>query len=115
MTAFLMATEPAKRLARLNIDLNSQLVGARMLLEVVDSPASEPSDDDKPALKLLERAYRVSRRQLLLSPGEPVLNGMSFIAEPGKATALVGPSGGGKSTVLALLLRLLRGEATATS
>src|SRR6202049_980091 len=54
MTAFLMATEPAKRLARLNIDLNSQLVGARMLLEVVDSPASEPSDDDKPALKLTE-------------------------------------------------------------
>src|ERR1700761_6679756 len=44
MTAFLMATEPAKRLARLNIDLNSQLVGARMLLEVVDSPASELSD-----------------------------------------------------------------------
>src|SRR3954470_11798932 len=45
MTAFLLATEPAKRLARLNIDLNSQLVGARMLLEVVDSPASEPADD----------------------------------------------------------------------
>ena len=41
MTAFLLATEPAKRLARLNIDLNSQLVGARMLLEVVDNPASE--------------------------------------------------------------------------
>src|SRR6201987_2970058 len=54
MSAFLLATEPAKRLARLNIDLNSQLVGARMLLEVVDSPASEPADNDKPALKLTD-------------------------------------------------------------
>src|SRR5262249_10102734 len=39
-------------------------------------------------------------------PSEVVLNRMSFVAEPGKVTALVGPSGGGKSTVLALLLRL---------
>src|SRR5947209_13837616 len=52
MTAFLMATEPAKRLARLNIDLNSQLVGARMLLEGIDNPATEPADGDKPSLKL---------------------------------------------------------------
>src|SRR6202007_717826 len=49
LTAFLMATEPAKRLARLNIDLNSQIVGARMLLEIIDSPATEQADDDKPA------------------------------------------------------------------
>jgi len=38
-------------------------------------------------------------------PEQPVLRRMSFIAPPGKVTALVGPSGGGKSTVLSLLLR----------
>jgi ATP-binding cassette subfamily B protein len=105
MTAFLMATEPAKRLARLNIDLNSQLVGARMLLEVVDSPASEHSDDDKPALKLNDARIELRDVSFAYREGEPVLNRMSFVAEPGKVTALVGPSGGGKSTVLALLLR----------
>jgi subfamily B ATP-binding cassette protein MsbA len=106
MTAFLLATEPAKRLARLNIDLNSQLVGARMLLEVVDSPASELSDDDKPALKLTDARIELRDVSFAYRAGEPVLNRMSFTAEPGNVTALVGPSGGGKSTVLALLLRL---------
>jgi ATP-binding cassette, subfamily B, bacterial MsbA len=105
LTAFLMAYEPAKRLARLNIDLNSHLVGARMLLEVIDSPASEVADDNKPALKL--RDSRVELRDVSFSyrPNEPVIRHMSFVAEPGKVTALVGPSGGGKSTVLGLLLR----------
>src|SRR5205807_1011686 len=105
MSAFLLATEPAKRLARLNIDLNSQLVGARMLLEVVDSPASERCDDDKPALKLTESRIEFRDVSFAYRADEPVLNRMSFTAEPGKVSALVGPSGGGKSTVLALLLR----------
>jgi ABC-type multidrug transport system fused ATPase/permease subunit len=105
LTAFLLATEPAKRLARLNIELSSNLVGARMLLEVVDSPASELSDDDKPSLKLSEARIEFRDVSFAYRANEPVLNHMSFIAEPAKVTALVGPSGGGKSTVLALLLR----------
>ena len=105
LSAFLLATEPAKRLARLNIELNSNLVGARMLLEVVDSPASERSDDDKPSLKLSDARIELRDVSFAYRPNEPVLNRMSFVAEPGKVTALVGPSGGGKSTVLALLLR----------
>jgi ABC-type multidrug transport system fused ATPase/permease subunit len=105
LTAFLMAYEPAKRLARLNIELNSNLVGARMLLEVVDSPASELADDDKPSLQLGEARVEFRDVSFAYRANEPVLNRMSFVAEPGKVTALVGPSGGGKSTVLALLLR----------
>src|SRR6202043_1338004 len=105
LTAFLLAYEPAKRLARLNIELNSSLIGARKLLEIVDSPASEPVDDDKPALKLTDAQVELRDVTFAYRPDEPVLNRMSFTAEPGKVTALVGPSGGGKSTVLALLLR----------
>jgi subfamily B ATP-binding cassette protein MsbA len=106
LTAFLLAYEPAKRLARLNIELNSYLIGARKLLEIVDSPASEPADDDKPALKLTDARVELREVSFAYRPNEPILNRMSFVAEPGRVTALVGPSGGGKSTVLALLLRL---------
>jgi ATP-binding cassette subfamily B protein len=105
LTAFLLAYEPAKRLARLNIELNSNLIGARKLLEIVDSPATEPADDDRPQLKLTEARIELRDVGFAYRPNEPVLNRMSFVAEPGKVTALVGPSGGGKSTVLALLLR----------
>jgi len=38
-------------------------------------------------------------------PGEPALSEASFEVEPGEVVALVGPSGGGKSTVFNLLLR----------
>jgi ATP-binding cassette subfamily B protein len=106
ITAFLLAYEPAKRLARLNIDLNSQLIGAHTLLEIVDSPATEPNDDHKPPLKLTEARVELRDVTFRYRPSEIVLNRMSFVAEPGKITALVGPSGGGKSTVLALLLRM---------
>jgi ATP-binding cassette, subfamily B, bacterial MsbA len=105
LTAFLMAYEPAKRLARLNIELNSHLVGARMLLEVIDSPATEVADDDKPALKLSDSRVELRDVSFAYRPNEPVIRHMSFVTDPGKVTALVGPSGGGKSTVLALLLR----------
>ncbi len=105
LTAFLMAYEPAKRLARLNIELNSNLIGASKLLEIVDSPSSEPLDDDKPALKLTDARVELRDVTFAYRPNEPVISHMSFVAEPGKVTALVGPSGGGKSTVLALLLR----------
>jgi ATP-binding cassette subfamily B protein len=105
LTAFLLAYEPAKRLARLNLELNSSLIGARKLLEIVDSPASEPLDDDKAALKLTNARVELREVTFAYRPNEPVISRMSFVAEPGKVTALVGPSGGGKSTVLALLLR----------
>src|SRR5712672_4064778 len=106
LSAFLLAYEPAKRLARLNIELNSNLIGARKLLEIIDSPPSEPADDNRPALKLSDSRVEFRDVTFAYRPNEPVLHRMSFVAEPGKTTALVGPSGGGKSTVLALLLRL---------
>jgi subfamily B ATP-binding cassette protein MsbA len=106
LAAFLLAYEPAKRLARFNIDMNAALVGARKLIEIVDSPSTEPDDANKPALALKDARIEMRQVTFAYRPDETVLNRMSLLAEPGKVTALVGPSGGGKSTVLNLMLRL---------
>jgi ATP-binding cassette subfamily B protein len=106
LAAFLLANEPAKRLARLNLEVNSNLVGVRVLFEIIDSPTSEPADDNNPPLKVTDARVEFRDVNFAYRPGEPVLRGMSFVAEPGKVTALVGASGGGKSTVLNLILRL---------
>jgi ATP-binding cassette subfamily B protein len=105
LAAFLLAFEPAKRLARLNLDLHSNLVGVRVLFEILDSPPTEPPDNDRPPLKLTTARVEFSDVQFAYRPSEPVLVAMSFVARPGKVTALVGPSGGGKSTTLNLILR----------
>ncbi len=105
IAAFLLAYEPAKRLARLNIELNSGLVGVRILFEVLDSPPSEPADDDKPALQIATPRLQFDDVHFAYRSDEAVLRGLSFVAEPGKLTALVGPSGSGKTTIINLILR----------
>jgi ATP-binding cassette subfamily B protein len=106
LAAFLLAYEPAKRLARFNLDMNAALVGARKLIEIIDSPSTEPDDSNKPALALKDARVELRDVSFAYRVGETVLDRMSLVAEPGKVTALVGPSGGGKSTVLNLVLRL---------
>jgi ATP-binding cassette, subfamily B, bacterial MsbA len=105
LAAFMLAYEPAKRLARLNIDLHTALVGVRVLFDIVDSPATEPPDSDKPPLRLTTARVEFSGVKFTYGRGDPVLHGINFVAEPGRVTALVGPSGGGKSTIFNLMLR----------
>jgi ATP-binding cassette subfamily B protein len=103
--------EPAKRLARLNIDLNSGLVGVRILFEIIDNPPTEAPDDGRPPLVLSSARVEFASVQFSYRPGEKVIRNLSFVAEPGKVTALVGPSGGGKSTILNLILRFYEVDA----
>ena len=105
LAAFMLAYEPAKRLARLNIELNSGLVGVRILFEIIDAPPTEPDDAGKPALQITQAQIDFQDVLFGYRPQEVTIRGMTFTVEPGKMTALVGPSGGGKSTVFNLMMR----------
>jgi len=100
-----MAYEPAKRVARLNLDLQSGLVGARLIYEVLDQPPAELVQDSKPALVVSAGRITFEKVRFGYRCGEMVLDGLDFVAVPNATTALVGPSGGGKSTIISLIQR----------
>jgi len=105
ITAFLLAYEPAKRIARLNISLSRLMMGVRDLFEILDSP---PTEGDEPGLEPvnIERAELCFRDvHFKYVARSPALRGLSFVATAGQMTALVGESGSGKSTAVALILR----------
>lgn len=106
LTAFLMAYEPAKRLARLNVDIRSQLIGVEMLYDVLDKPGQERDAEKGAVLTVTAGDVAMRGVRFAYRPGQDVIRGLDFTAQGGKTTALVGKSGGGKTTILALLQRL---------
>ena len=105
MTAFLLAYEPAKRIARLNIDLHNALTGVQVLFEVLDIPDRGPAQP-KPDIKVDRGSIEFDRVSFAYRADSPVLRRISFTAQPGQVTAFVGPSGSGKSTIFNLVLAL---------
>tara|TARA_B100001123_G_scaffold449285_1_gene613953 strand:- start:14272 stop:15909 length:1638 start_codon:yes stop_codon:yes gene_type:complete len=63
------------------------------------------------ALPRVRGEVRLEDISVSFERGPPVLDGVSLYVEPGSCLAIVGPSGGGKSTVADLLLRLLDPDA----
>ena len=103
--ALLLAYEPAKRLGRFPVDVQSGLVGASMIYEVLDAPLKDAAASGLPALEVRRGRVRLEDVSFAYRPGQPVIVGLELVAEPDQTTALVGPSGGGKSTILGLIQR----------
>nr|WP_234049817.1 MULTISPECIES: ABC transporter ATP-binding protein [unclassified Xanthobacter] len=105
LTALLLAYEPAKRLSRLHVELVTHLMGARMLFELLDSKAPEEEPAGTPDLPRPHGRVELKDVVFGYRQGEAVLRGLNLVAEPGQTTALVGQSGGGKTTVINLIER----------
>ena len=115
MTAFLLAYEPAKRLARLHVNLEASMVGVRAIFGILDEAPGPTEAADGPPLAFTRGTIEFRDVTFAYRPGTPVLNGMSFRIESDNKVALVGPSGGGKTTMLALISRLYDVESGAVT
>jgi ATP-binding cassette subfamily B protein len=123
---------PLTDLASARVDLLGALVSFERVFEVLDAPRAIA---DTPGARPLQAAGPVRGRVeledvwfrypapstvslasleagggppggLSAEPSDPILRGVSFVAEPGQVVALVGPSGAGKTTLTSLIPRL---------
>ena len=105
ITALLLAYDPARRLARVQVGLERSLVNARMIYEILDLEPQQGDALGAEPIKVREGEVRFERASFAYHEGTPVLENVSFVAAAGKTTAIVGGSGAGKTTLVALLQR----------
>jgi subfamily B ATP-binding cassette protein MsbA len=108
ITAALMTYKPAKTLSSMNSNLQDGLAAASRLFTLLDT---KPQITDKPEAKLLnidKNGAEIEFKDVKFSYNNDklALKGLSLIAKPNETIALVGSSGGGKSTIMNLILRL---------
>jgi ATP-binding cassette subfamily B protein len=103
IAALLMASDPLRRLSRMQLQLAAAAVGAQMMYDLLDRPAAERAGAAGPNLAVRGGEVRFEEVYFAYRPGAPVLAGLDLVAPAGRTTALVGESGAGKTTVFNLL------------
>ncbi|GAB4435473.1 MAG: ABC transporter ATP-binding protein [Chloroflexi bacterium OHK40] len=97
--------QPIQQIAVLWTNVQSAIAGGERIFgllderpEIVDRPDARPLPpiQGRVAFEDVTAAY---------TPGQPVLRGVSFVAEPGQTVAIVGPTGAGKTTIINLIPR----------
>jgi len=95
---------PIERLVGFVEQYQNGMTGFRRFCEIIDQ---KPEEDAPGAVPLTDVKGEIAFRNVSFSYGEgkQVLRDFSFSLEPGKTLALVGPSGGGKTTICHLIPR----------
>lgn len=95
---------PTKRLAQVNEVIQTSLAAAQSVFGLID----EPAEPDTGTIELQAVKGKIEYRDVHLrypAAATDALNGVSFTVEPGQTVALVGASGGGKTSCASLLPR----------
>ncbi len=115
VAALLMAYQPATGLGSLNASMQEALAAAQRVFDlldeqpkVVDHPGAKPLRVTAGEVRFEDVCYTYPTREAAEGENAPsggALRGLSLVARPGRTTALVGPSGAGKTTAFNLIPR----------
>ena len=104
---FLLAM-PVVELTSIGTQITEAFAGLDRIREVMSMTTEDEEDADKQPLPVVNGTIDFEDVEFEYDAGVPVLKGISFHAEAGATTALVGSSGSGKSTILSLVLNFIQ-------
>ncbi len=97
--------QPVAMISSMWTNIQNAIAGGERIFNLLDE---QPDIVDRPDARTLPRVQgRVEFVDVYSEylPGEPVLQGVSLVAEPGQTIAIVGPTGAGKTTIASLIPR----------
>ncbi|PVE21170.1 sugar ABC transporter [Microvirga sp. KLBC 81] len=98
--------EPLKWLTEFVAKVRIFEAATRRVFRILDTPEAITEDSRAASLPISSRTLMLDRVGFAYRPGHPILHNLCVEIRPGEMVAFVGPSGTGKSTLLALMLRL---------
>ena len=106
LAAMMLAYQPVRSLATLNMSLNQGLAAARRILPLIDIENKIKELENAKELKISKGEIKFEKVNFKYNKDEgEVLNDIDIFIEGGEMTSLVGHSGAGKSSLLNLIPR----------